>query len=78
MERIFVQSLWTFDKKLLQIVRFEGDLQPAAVKFTHLAFWIRVFNLPVKSMIREVGEDIGRGIGRLVEVDVPENGLGWG
>ena len=29
-------------------------------------------------MIREVGEDIGRAIGNLVEVDVPENGLGWG
>uniref|UniRef100_A0A2N9H5H6 CCHC-type domain-containing protein n=1 Tax=Fagus sylvatica TaxID=28930 RepID=A0A2N9H5H6_FAGSY len=77
MERIFVQSPWTFDKKLVQIVRFEGDLQPTAVKFKHSAFWIRVFNLPIKSMIREVGEDIGRGIGRLVEVDVPENGLGW-
>ena len=78
MERIFVRSPWTFDKKLVQIVRFEGDLQPNAVKFSHSAFWIRVFNLPIKSMIREVGEDIGRGIGRLVEVDVPENGLGWG
>ena len=65
-------------KKLVQIVRFEGDLQPTVVKFKHSAFWIRVFNLPIKSMIREVGEDIGRGIGRLVEVDVPENGLGWG
>ena len=78
MEWIFVQSPWTFDKKLVQIVRFEGDLQPTVVKFKHSAFWIRVFNLLIKSMIREVGEDIGRGIGRLVEVDVPENGLGWG
>ena len=29
-------------------------------------------------MIREVGEDIGRAIGHLLEVDVPANGLGWG
>jgi hypothetical protein len=39
---------------------------------------IRVYNLPIKSMIPEVGEDIGRGIGCYIEVDVPENGLGWG
>ena len=78
MERVFVQSPWSFDKKLIQIVRFAGDLQPTAVKFSHSAFWIRVFNLPIKSMIREVGEDIGRGIGRYMEVDVPENGLRWG
>ena len=78
MERVFVQSPWTFNKKLIQMVRFAGDLQPTAVKFSRSAFWIRVFNLPIKSMIREVGEDIGRGIGQHMEVDVPENGLGWG
>jgi hypothetical protein len=78
MERIFVRSPWTFDKKLIPIVRFEGDLQPTEVRFSHTAFWIRVFNLPIKSMIREVGEDIGQEIGRLLEVDVPENGFGWG
>ena len=78
MERVFVQSPWTFDKKLILVVRFEGDLQPNAVQFTHSAFWIRVYNLPIKSMIREVGEDISRDIGRIIEVDVPENGLGWG
>jgi hypothetical protein len=78
MERVFVKSPWTFDKKLVQIVRFEGDLQPKAITCTSSAFWIRVFNLPIKSMIWEVGEDIGRAIGNLVEVDVFENGLGWG
>ena len=60
------------------MVRFEGDLQPIAVTFTHAAFWIRVYNLPIKSMIREVEEDIGIELGNLLEVDVPENGLGWG
>ncbi len=39
------------------MVRFEGDLQPTAVTFTHAAFWIRIHNLPIKSMIQEVGED---------------------
>jgi hypothetical protein len=78
MERIVVRSPWTFDKKLILIVRFEGDLQPTEVRFSHAAFWIQVFNLPIKSMIREVGEDIVQEIGRLLEVDVPENGFGEG
>jgi hypothetical protein len=38
LECVFVQSPWTFDKKLILVVRFEGDLQPNAVKFTHSAF----------------------------------------
>jgi hypothetical protein len=71
MERIFVQSPWTFDKKLVQIMRFHGDVQPSDVKFTHAAFWVRVINLPIKSMTREVGEKIGAAMGRLIEVDVP-------
>ena len=78
LECIFVRSPWTFDKKLIQLVRFKGDIQPMEVKFQYSAFWIRILNLPIKSMIREVGEDIGNGIGRFIEADVPENGIGWG
>ena len=78
MERIVIQSPWTFDKKLIQITRFESDMQPTAVKFTHSLFWIRIHNLPILSMVREVGEDVGNHIGRLVEVDVPDNGIAWG
>ena len=78
MERVIVQSPWTFDKKLIQMIWFEADMQPRAIKFIYSAFWIRIYNLPILSMVKEVGEDIGNNIGRLVEVDVPENGIGWG
>lgn len=78
LERVFIQSPWTFDKKLIMIVRFEDDMQPTEVKFSHSAFWIRVFNLPIKSMIREVAKDIGNEVGRFIEANVLENGLGWG
>jgi hypothetical protein len=78
LERIFVQSPWTFDKKLIQIIRFENDMQPSQAKFRYSAFWVRILNLAIKSMIREVGEDIGNVIGNSLEVDVPEDGIGWG
>ncbi len=79
MERIFFLSPWTFDKKIIQMVRFVGDLQLTAVKFTHAAFWIRIMNLPIKNMTREVGEDIGQAVGKLINVDVPdERGIAWG
>ena len=79
LRRVFSTSPWTFDKKLILMARFVGDLQPTAVKFTHAAFWIRIVNLPIKSMTREMGEDIGQRIGRLIAADVPEdNGGAWG
>ena len=76
MERVIVQSPWKFDKKLIQMIRFEADMQPTDVKFVYSTFWIRIYNLPILSMVYEVREDIGNNIGRLVEVDVPENGIG--
>lgn len=33
---------------------FQG-MSVAKVTFTHSAFWIRIFNIPIKSMSREVG-----------------------
>jgi hypothetical protein len=79
LRRVFSTSPWTFDKKLILMARFVGDLQPTAIKFTHAAFWIRIVNLPIKSMTREMGEDIGQRIGRLIAVDVPkDNGVAWG
>jgi hypothetical protein len=53
-------------------------MQPTVVCFTHSAFGMRVINLPIKSMTKEVGEDIGRELGNLLDVDVPPNRMGWG
>jgi hypothetical protein len=53
-------------------------MQPTAVIFNQTAFWIRIHNLPILSIIRDIGEDIGNDIGRTIEVDIPENGIGWG
>ena len=78
LERVFVQGPWTFDKKLILMARFERDMQPTVVIFNQAAFWIRIHNLPILSMIKDIGEDIGNDIGRTLEVDVPENGIGWG
>ena len=79
LRRVFSTSPWTFDKKLILMARFVGDLQPTTVKFTHAAFWIRLVNLPIKSMTCEMGEDIGQRVGRLIAVDAPEdNGVAWG
>ena len=78
MERVIIQSPWTFDKKLIQMICFESDMQPTALKFIHFLFWIKIYNLPILSMVQEVGEDIGNHIGRLIEVDVPDNGFAWG
>lgn len=40
---------WSFDKRLVLLKRFDGDLSPGNVKFQRSPFWIRVFNIPIKA-----------------------------
>jgi hypothetical protein len=78
LERVLFMRPWSYDKHLVLIKRFEGDAQPQSVQFTHESFWIRVHNLPIKSMTQEVGENIGMAIGKVDKVDIPPGEMGWG
>ncbi|KAL0007353.1 hypothetical protein SO802_008855 [Lithocarpus litseifolius] len=78
LEVVFDKGPWSFDKKLILMKRFSGDVSPAKVTFTHSAFWIRIFNIPIKSMSREVGAKIANEVGELITVDAPKSGVAWG
>ena len=58
--------------------RFFGDISPAKVTFSHSLFWIRIFNIPIKSMNKDVGARIANEMGELIMVDAPKSGFAWG
>jgi len=66
---ILDRSPWSFNKRLVLLKRFEGDLSPANVKFQRSPFWIRVFNIPIKSMNTMVGNLIAKEIGTPLLID---------
>ena len=72
------RSPWSFDKKLVLLKQFEGDLNPGNVKFQRSLFWIRVFNISIKSMNTTVGNHIAKEIGTPLFIDAPKSGLAWG
>ena len=39
------------------------------VSFTHCPLWVQVWGLPFDLFNKEVGPDIGMGLGQVVEVD---------
>lgn len=49
-------------------------MSPNNVTFEHSPFWIRVFNISIKSMNRVVGTRLAKEIGTLVMVDTPKSG----
>ena len=78
LQEIIDKSPWSFDKRLILMKRFFGDISPAKVTFTHSLFWIRIFNIPIKSMNTDVGARIANEMGELTMVDAPKSGLAWG
>ena len=74
MNDVLDKSTWLFDKRLVLLKRFDGDLSPGNVKFQRSPFWIRVFNIPIKSMNISVDNYIANEIGIPLLSDVPKSG----
>ena len=72
------KSPWSFDKSLVLLKRFDGDLSLGNVKFQQSPFWVRVFNIPIKSMNISIGNHIANEIGIPLLIDAPKSGLAWG
>ena len=78
MAEILDRSPWYFDRRLILLKHFNGDLSPGNVTFQYSPFWIWVFDIPIKSMNKIVGTSIAEEIGSPLMVDAFKNGLTWG
>ena len=60
---------WCFDNQILALRRWEKGMTVRMVNFTHLPMWVQVWGLPFDLTTEEAGQDIGQGLGRVIEVD---------
>ena len=60
---------WCFDNQILALRRWEKGMTARTETFTHLPFWVQVWGPPFDLMTEEAGQDIGRGMGKIIEVD---------
>ena len=73
MNDILDRSLWSFDKRLILLKRFTGDVSSKNVTLQQSPFWI--FNIPIKSMNSTIGNYIANEIGVPLLVDAFKSGL---
>jgi hypothetical protein len=76
--RVLEGRPWSFDRQILILNDFDGNVPPAQVQFTHSPFWIQVHDMPLIYMNKKVGTKIGESLGVLEDVDVAGDGGGWG
>ena len=54
MIEVLDKSPWSFDRKLILLKHFHEDLSLRNLSFQYSPFWIRVLNIPIKSMNKVV------------------------
>lgn len=68
-EWVFKNGPWSFDRNLLILNRVTGDEQPSDLEMNTVAFWIRVYDLPLKLRTDAMAKRLGDSIGVFDEVD---------
>jgi hypothetical protein len=76
--RIMEGCPWKFDRDLFSMAEFDGRTPPSELEFEKVPFWVRMYDMPLACMSREMGQRIGASMGVVEEVDVDEAGVGWG
>lgn len=71
--RVMGGKLWLFDNYLFVLKFFDGITQPHKICFKQDELCIQLHNLLLACMNKTIGSTIGK----VVDVDVRENGLGW-
>ena len=77
LERVMEFEPWSYDKHL---VAFECvlDIESAPfLDFSRATFWVQIHNILERSLKVEVGELIGKSIGRVIQVADPEDDGHW-
>ena len=60
---------WNFDNHLLLLRRWEKGMMAFLVNVLHIPIWVQAWGLPFDLINEDAGQDIGNGIGKVVDVD---------
>jgi hypothetical protein len=76
--RVLEGRPWVFEGNLFLVEDFDGRTSPSEFTFDWASFWVRMINLPLACMGREVGLKLGAFVGQVEEVDTEKDGVRWG
>jgi hypothetical protein len=76
--RVLKGRPWIFEDSLFSVKDFDGLSTLSETSFERAEFWVRMFNLPLACMGKEVGFQIGSTMGTVTEVETDDDGVGWG
>ena len=63
---------WSFNNQLFLLRRWEKGMTAFSINFQYMLIWVQVWGLLFDLINEEAGRDIGKAIGRVIEVDCKE------
>jgi hypothetical protein len=76
--RVLEGRPWSYDRTLLILNVFDGKIPPSQMMFDNSPIWIQIHDMPLGCMNRAVARKIGESLGRVEEVAIAEDDVGWG
>ena len=64
-DKILKSQPWSFDKHLIVMQRYLGDVPVQEISFTKTPFWVQVHNIPVSFLTRKVAEKLCETVGEI-------------
>jgi hypothetical protein len=74
--RVLEGRPWIFNGNLFSVVDYNRLSSPNEMACDSKSFWVRMFQLPLFCMGREMGNSLGSTMGEVKEVDTNEKGIG--
>lgn len=75
-ERVLAGKPWVWEGNLFLVEDFDGITPPLQFSFDKAAFWVRMINMPLTCMCREIGQKIEASTGTVEHVDMDAEGIG--
>jgi hypothetical protein len=76
--RVLEGRPWLFQGHVFSVEEFDGRTLPSKIAFEKVSFWVRMFNLPLACMCQRIGYQLGAAMGEVEDVEMNEDGFGWG
>ena len=64
-DKILKSQTWSFDKHLMVMQRYSGDVPVQEISFTKTPFWVQVHDIPVSFLTRKVAEKLCEMVGEI-------------
>jgi hypothetical protein len=76
--RVLEGQPWSYDRTLLILNEFDAKTPPSQMDFSFSPIWIQIHDMPLGCMSKGVGFKIGESMGKVEEVAIAADDVGWG